>query len=150
VDDYVALMETLNLPNPKMMDVAVPANMRIGLARDIAIGQGWTLTAEEAKDALGKSDVTLVDLREDQERRKDGIIPGSLHVPYPQIAENLKPDGLLQHLAKGGGKHLIFFCTFGQRSAMAVQAAQDAGLATSRHIRGGLKAWQQAHGPLTH
>jgi sulfur dioxygenase len=150
VDDYVALMETLNLPNPKMMDVAVPANMRIGLARDIAIGQGWTLTAEEAKDALGKPDVTLVDLREDQERRKDGIIPGSLHVPYPQIAENLKPDGLLQHLAKGGGKHLIFFCTFGQRSAMAVQAAQDAGLATSRHIRGGLKAWQQAHGPLTH
>jgi glyoxylase-like metal-dependent hydrolase (beta-lactamase superfamily II)/rhodanese-related sulfurtransferase len=150
VDDYVALMENLNLPNPKMMDVAVPANMRIGLARDIAIGQGWTLTAEEAKDALGKPDVTLVDLREDQERRKDGIIPGALHVPYPQIADNLKPDGLLQHLAKGGGKHLIFFCTFGQRSAMAVQAAQDAGLAASRHIRGGLKAWQQAHGPLTH
>jgi rhodanese-related sulfurtransferase len=150
VDDYVALMENLNLPNPKMMDVAVPANMRIGLARDIAIGRGWTLTAEEAKDALGKPDVTLVDLREDQERRKDGIIPGSLHVPYPQIAESLKPEGLLQHLAKGGGKRLIFFCTFGQRSAMAVQAAQDAGLAASRHIRGGLKAWQQAHGPLTH
>jgi sulfur dioxygenase len=150
VDDYVALMENLNLPNPKIMDVAVPANMRIGLARDIAIGQGWTLTAEEAKDALGTPDVTLVDLREDQERRKDGIIPGSLHVPYPQIAESLKPDGLLQHLAKGGGKRLIFFCTFGQRSAMAVQAAQDAGLAASRHIRGGLKAWQQAHGPLTH
>jgi rhodanese-related sulfurtransferase len=70
-------------------------------------------------------------------------------VPYPDVEESLKADGLLQHLARGG-KHLIFFCTFGQRSAMAVQAAQDAGLETSRHIRGGLKAWQQAHGPLTH
>ena len=57
---------------------------------------------------------------------------------------------LLQHLAKGGGKRLIFFCTYGQRSAMAVQAAQAAGLTASRHIRGGLQAWQQAHGPLTH
>jgi glyoxylase-like metal-dependent hydrolase (beta-lactamase superfamily II)/rhodanese-related sulfurtransferase len=150
VDDYVALMDSLNLPNPKMMDVAVPANMRIGLARDIAIGQGWTLSAEEAKTVLGRPDVAVIDLREDQERRKDGTIPGSLHVPYPDVEESLEADGLLHHLAISGGKRLIFFCTYGQRSAMAVQAAQVAGLETSRHIRGGLKAWQQAHGPLTH
>src|SRR4029079_2350658 len=31
VDAYIALMNGLNLPNPKMMDVAVPANMHIGL-----------------------------------------------------------------------------------------------------------------------
>ncbi len=31
VDQYVELMNNLNLPNPKMMDVAVPANMRVGL-----------------------------------------------------------------------------------------------------------------------
>src|SRR5512141_3447586 len=57
IDEYVELMSHLNLPNPKMMDVAVPANMRIGLARDIAIGQGWTLTAEEAKQVLGKPEI---------------------------------------------------------------------------------------------
>jgi len=149
VDEYVSLMNSLNLPNPKMMDVAVPANMRIGLARDIVTGRGWTLTAEEAKKFLGKPDVALIDLREDQERRKDGIIPGSLHVPYPDVEESLKAEGLLQQLGKAGGKHLIFFCTYGQRSAMAVQAAQAAGLSTARHIRGGLQAWRQAEGPLT-
>ncbi len=149
IDEYVELMNNLNLPNPKMMDVAVPANMRIGLARDIVAERGWTLTAEEAKEALGKPDIALVDLREDQERRKDGVIPGSLHVSYPDVEESLKADGLLQHLAKGGGKRLIFFCTYGQRSAMAVQAAQAAGLETARHIRGGLQAWQAAHGPLS-
>ena len=31
VDQYVDVMNQLNLPNPKMMDVAVPANMRVGL-----------------------------------------------------------------------------------------------------------------------
>ncbi len=53
IDEYVELMNHLNLPNPKMMDVAVPANMRIGLARDIVTGRGWTLTADEAKEVLG-------------------------------------------------------------------------------------------------
>jgi len=34
VDEYVDLMSKLKLSNPKMMDVAVPANMRQGLAQD--------------------------------------------------------------------------------------------------------------------
>src|SRR5499433_738152 len=54
VDEYVDLMSHLNLPNPKMMDVAIPANMHIGLARDVAASRGWTLSAQEAKQALGK------------------------------------------------------------------------------------------------
>jgi len=130
------------------MDVAVPTNMRIGLAQDIVTERGWTLTADEAKGLIGKAEIALIDLREDQERRKDGIIPGSLHVPYPDVEESLKTDGQLQHLVKAGGKRLIFYCTYGQRSAMAVQAAQAAGLGTSRHIQGGMQAWQQAEGPL--
>src|SRR5512143_1208431 len=148
IDDYVELMNNLNLPNPKMMDVAVPANMRIGMARDIAIKRGWTLTPEEAKVVLGKPEIALIDLREDQERRKDGIIPGSLHVPYPDVEESLKTDGLLHTLAKSAGKQLVFYCTFGQRSAMAVQVAQGEGLETARHIQGGIRAWQHADGPL--
>src|SRR5690242_10708715 len=31
IDEYVDLMNNLHLPNPKMMDVAVPANLRVGL-----------------------------------------------------------------------------------------------------------------------
>lgn len=148
VDDYVDLMNNLNLPNPKMMDVAVPANMRIGLAQQIVAGKGWAISAEEAKGLLEKPDVALVDLREDQERKKHGVIPGSVHVAYQDIEESLKSDGLLQQLAKAAGKRFIFYCAFGERSAMAEQAAQAAGIATSRHIHGGMQAWQQAHGPL--
>jgi rhodanese-related sulfurtransferase len=149
VEEYVDLMNHLNLPNPKMMDVAVPANMRIGLAQQIVAGEGWAISAEEAKGLLDKPDVALIDLREDQERRKHGVIPGSLHVAYQDVEESLKSDGLLQQLAKAAGKRFIFYCAYGERSALAVQAAQAAGLATSRHIHGGMQAWQQAHGPLT-
>ena len=75
IDEYVTLMENLNLPDPKMMDVAIPANMRIGLAQQIVAGRGWGVSAEEAKDLSSKRDVVLIDLREDQERRKSGVIP---------------------------------------------------------------------------
>ena len=37
---------------------------------------------------------------------------------------------------------------FGERSAMAVQAAQDAGLSSACHIQGGLSAWAKANGPV--
>jgi len=148
IDEYVDLMSHLNLPNPKMMDVAIPTNMHIGLARDVVASQGWALSAEEAKAVLGKPDIALIDLREDQERRKDGIIPGSLHFPYPQVEESLRTDGLLYQLGRDGGRRLVFYCTFGQRSAMAVQAAQAAGFVSVRHLQGGMRAWRQAEGPL--
>jgi glyoxylase-like metal-dependent hydrolase (beta-lactamase superfamily II)/rhodanese-related sulfurtransferase len=148
IDDYVELMNNLNLPNPKMMDVAVPANMRIGMAQQIVADRGWALTAEDAKAALSDQDVALIDLRETQERKRDGVIPGSLHVAYPDVRESLQADGLLQQLARSSGKRLIFYCSFGLRSAMAVQAAQAAGLSSTRHIHGGIQAWKEAAGPL--
>ena len=48
VDHYVEVMNNLNLPNPKMMDVAVPANMKVGLAQDEIARRGWALSAKEA------------------------------------------------------------------------------------------------------
>src|SRR5438105_3712553 len=41
VDEYAELMGKLNLPNPQMKDVAVPANMRVGLAQDEIARRGW-------------------------------------------------------------------------------------------------------------
>src|SRR5580704_6847643 len=39
-DAYVELMNNLNLPNPKMMDVAVPANMQIGFHQEAVAARG--------------------------------------------------------------------------------------------------------------
>src|SRR5262249_61211378 len=74
--------------------------------------------------------------------------PGSLHVPYPTLQESIRSGGMLHELAKSTSKRLLFYCAFGERSAMAVQAAQDAGLATACHIGGGLDAWKKGSGPL--
>lgn len=146
VDEYVALMNGLNLSNPKMMDVAVPANMRQGLAQAEIARRGWAVTAEQAKALLGRRDVAVIDLRERAEQAKHGTIPGALHAPYPELQENIQPGGILHELA--AEKRLVFYCAFGERSAMAVQAAQDAGLANTCHIEGGMGAWKKADGPV--
>jgi len=150
IDEYVEVMNNLHLPNPKMMDVAVPANMRVGLAQDEIARRGWSLTACEAAALIGRSDVAFIDLRERGEREKHGIIPGSLHAPYPDLPENVAAGGMLHELACATGKRIVFYCAFGERSAMAVQAAQDSGIASACHITGGIDAWRKADGPLGH
>ncbi len=96
----------------------------------------------------GRPEVALVDLREKRERDRYGIIPGSLHTPYPSLQEEIGPGGMLHELATVTGKRIIFYCAFGERSAMAVQAAQDVGLKTACHIEGGIDAWTKANGAL--
>ncbi len=148
VEEYEALMAGLNLSNPKMMDVAVPANMRQGLHQEEVARRGWALEPGAPMQLLGRKDVVLIDLRERSERERHGCIPGALHAPYPNLAENLGAGGVLHELATATDKRLVFFCAFGERSAMAVQAAQDAGLRNACHIAGGIGAWKKANLPL--
>jgi sulfur dioxygenase len=148
IDEYVDLMNNLKLDNPKMMDVAVPANLRVGLAQAEISRRGWAVLAPQALDLLGHADVAFIDLRERSEREKHGVIPGSVHAPYPDLQDNVAPGGLLHELAAASGKRILFYCAFGERSAMAVQAAQDAGLRSACHVEGGMAAWKKAGGPL--
>ncbi|MDR3423047.1 MAG: MBL fold metallo-hydrolase [Xanthobacteraceae bacterium] len=150
VDEYVDLMNNLKLPNPKMMDVAVPANMQVGLRQDEIARKGWALSAAEAVALCGSRSVAMVDLRENIEREKHGVIPGSLHAPYADLPANVRAGGMLHELAAATGKRIVFYCAFGERSAMAVAAAQDAGLTSASHIQGGIAAWKKANGPLGH
>jgi len=150
IDDYVALMANLKLPNPKMMDVAVPSNMKIGLAQQEIARRGWALSAAQAIPLVGRPDIAFIDLREASERHKHGSIPGSLHAPYADLQENIGSGGILHELARSTDKRIVFYCAFGERSAMAVQAAQDAGLIAALHVEGGIDAWKRAGGALAH
>ena len=138
-EEYVELMNNLRLASPKMMDVAVPANMRQGLAQEHIARRGWAYSAEEAGALLGKRDVAVIDLREKCERERGGEIPGALHLPYTDLRENISPSGVLRMLAAIPGQILLFYCAYGERSAMAVQAVQDAGLGSAYHIQGGVR-----------
>ncbi len=147
-EEYAEIMDNLNLDNPKMMDVAVPANLKIGLSQEEIAAKGWGLGCDEAMGLVGKADIALVDLRDENERVRHGVIPGSLHAPYGDLEKNVGAGGLLHELASATGKRLVFYCAYGERSAMAVQTAQDQGLTNCCHINGGVDAWKKAGGPV--
>ena len=141
VAEYEQLMANLHLPNPKMMDVAVPANMRVGLPQEEIAKRGWAVSGEELAKLIASPDVALVDLREVREIDKNGAVENAIRVPFRAVAEAVKPGGALY--AIGGTKQLVFLCAYGERSAMAVQAAQEAGFKGARHLNGGLSNWRK-------
>jgi len=136
--EYIELMAGLNLPNPKMMDVAVPENIRMGLnldrQREVATLTPESIIMENAEGML------LVDLREEGERVKSGIIPGSVHAPYSRLDQHLGT------LRRSEGRQIVFYCAVGERSTMAVNIAGGDGIPTCAHIPGGFVAWTEAGG----
>ncbi|HCP01363.1 MAG TPA: hydrolase glyoxylase, partial [Rhodospirillaceae bacterium] len=146
--EYVEIMQNLNLANPKMMDVALPANLKIGLRQDDLERMGMSLGFGHGIAKVEDPNIMLVDLRDEAERKKNGIIPGSVHTPYPDLNDCLNPGGMLFELASSLGKRIVFYCAYGERSAMAVEAALGAGIEDPCHLAGGIDAWKSAGGPL--
>ena len=138
--EYIELMANLKLANPKMMDVAVPENMRMGLNIDRQC-EVATIAPERiiADNAEG---MVIVDLREEGERVKSGVIPGSVHAPYSRL------DQHLDMLRQAEGRDVVFYCAVGERSTMAVNIARDRGVSGCAHIPGGFIAWAEAGGNI--
>ena len=144
-DEYAAIMNNLNLPNPKMMDVAVPENLRIGLQ----IEAQHRVAARDVEDILEQwpdVDGQLIDIREESERRRHGAIPNSMHLPYNQFPTYCEASGLLRQLSKTG--NLLLYCAVGERSTLAVEIAAENGIGNIAHIPGGFRAWKGAGGEV--
>ena len=148
VDEYADIMNGLNLANPKMMDVAVPANLHIGFAQDELELAGLSIDCTECIRQGAGGAMVLVDLRDQKEREKEGVIAGSVHAPYGDLDDNVGPGGMLNVLASTSGKRIVFYCAFGERSALAVKAAVDAGLPEPANLKGGIDAWKKVGGAL--
>jgi glyoxylase-like metal-dependent hydrolase (beta-lactamase superfamily II)/rhodanese-related sulfurtransferase len=149
MDEYVEIMSKLKLDNPKLMDVAVPANLRLGMHQEAIDQKGWSVGAEELLSAIARGQAPiLVDLRERGERERRGVIPHSVHAPYGDTEENVGAGGLLHELAASSDRPLVFYCAFGERSAMALEMARRAGIENARHLKGGIEAWRSAGGTI--
>ena len=144
-EEYAEIMNNLDLPNPKMMDVAIPENLKIGLQLD-AQHKVPTIEVQELLESWPDLDVQLVDIREEDERKRYGIIPSSIHVPYGQFDKNCCSNGTLAGIAKQ--QMLLVYCAVGERSTLAIEIAQEQGLKEIAHIPGGFRAWQSIGGPI--
>ncbi|NKB29420.1 MAG: MBL fold metallo-hydrolase [Rhodobacteraceae bacterium] len=144
-DEYAEIMNNLNLANPALMDVAVPENIKQGLM----LSAQHRVPAVEVDDLLAEwpnVDGHLVDIREEGERQRHGVIPGSIHAPYGRFDQYCCASGPLAGLARSS--RILLYCAVGERSTLAVEIAGELGLKNAAHLPGGFTAWSQAGGAV--
>jgi rhodanese-related sulfurtransferase len=91
-----------------------------------------------AQQKNGTARPLLLDVRENFERAQ-ALIPGSLHIPMnslPYRLEELDP-----------AQDIIVYCAHGNRSHGVAGWLIQQGY-TARSLKGGIVAWQHAHGPI--
>ncbi len=146
--EYADIMNNLDLADPKYMDVAVPANLAIGFSADQPGIKDATLSPADAIERTGRADTLFVDLREETERQRDGVIPGSVHLPFQALRDNIKPGGLLAAMAARPDRQILLYCAFGERSALGLLEMLEAGITNARHLGGGIDAWIKTGGAV--
>jgi len=109
------------------------------------------ISAAEAMALMEDPDVLIVDLRDVRERKREGWIPGSFHMPRGMLEFWIDDESPYYKAEQfGAGKRVVFHCNKGWRSALATATAQLMGLERCCHIDGGFSAWVAAGGAVAH
>jgi rhodanese-related sulfurtransferase len=100
-------------------------------------------------DAAVAADILLVDLRSQGDRERDGIIPGSFHVPRTVLEWRCDPESewTNPHLADRSLR-LVLFCSHGYSSSLAAASLVDLGFERAGDLEGGFEAWRDAGLPV--
>ena len=132
VQEYVKIMENLNLNNPKLMDVAVPANQSMGMTNETQKMLNG-ISYDKLINLVKNDQSILIDLREDIEIDKKPSLDNSINITYSSLQNYLNENK--DHLKS---KTLIFYCAVGERSALAIQICQAYNLNNNYHLIGGI------------
>ena len=130
--EYVDLMSSLNLPNPKLMDIVVPKNRKHGVPLEIQM-QFNGINVQQLKTMMNQKKVKLIDVREDFEIQRDGSIEKSIQVPYTQIENFFQNIELSQSTDQ-----FVLYCHSGQRTYLALQKLKNSNI---YHLAGGILNW---------
>ena len=107
------------------------------------------LSPQQVKEELSKGKATLIDIREGEELKQNGKIPGSVHASRGMLEFYADPT-LPYHKQEFDKNHrIILHCASGGRSALAASTLRQMGYEDVAHLEGGLKAWKEAGLPLT-
>ena len=152
--DFVGYMTNLGLAHPKLMDVAVPANLRCGRPEKEDMTKetdaDWAPLAvtfagipELQPDWLAENPAAaqVLDVREpDEFTGALGHIANAKLIPLGSLLENMN------QVSKE--KPLVVVCRSGARSAQATVMLRNAGYARVANLAGGMQRWRAQNLPV--
>lgn len=108
-----------------------------------------TVDVAEARRLQHEEGALIVDLREENELRAEGTVPGALHAPRGLLEFLIDPASPWHHTAFADpSRPYVLYCGIGWRSALAAQTMQQLGFARVVHLGGGFQAWKAAGEPI--
>ena len=155
LEQFVETMGALNLPKPKRLDEAVPANQTSGIRHDailreasatatpdpqLRVAQGYAgdISPQLAWQWAQDGEALLIDIRTEAERDWVGFVPGVPFVPWknwPTMAVNPAFDDQFKAAAPPGARVLLL-CRSGIRSIAAAKRATELGFEAYNILEG--------------
>ena len=134
--EFCEIMAALDLPFPRRINEALPANMRCG-------GSWAPVRRTEGAPEVSlnwvrdnRDRVRLVDVRAPEELEGPlGHIPGSLNAPLPELTEHAK--------SWDRNGQYILICRSGRRSLEAARILEGMGFTAVASMDGGMAAWTE-------
>jgi MFS family permease/rhodanese-related sulfurtransferase len=106
------------------------------------------LEPDQAHEAQARG-ALIVDLRSSDERRRSGVIPGSIHVPRSVLEWRADPDCEYRNPAFTDLDHvLVLMCADGFSSSLAAASLHELGWRRATDLVGGFNAWNEAGLPV--
>jgi len=163
-EEFIEIMNNLNLPKPKLIDEAVPANRYCGLEEEerqdaierrdqepskpkistpdlvnAAKQQVTEVDVEKAKQLIANGEVLVIDVREESEY-EGGHIDNALFLPRGVLEFKI---GSIPEMADKS-KPVLLYCRSGNRSLLASKTLLDMGYTSVLSMAGGYEAWSKA------
>jgi len=145
--DFAGYMNNMNLPHPKQIDIAVPANLHCGQPSEsksaeldpnwapltFTFAGFWEIEPRSLEEILGQ--VQLLDVRETPELAGPlGHISDVKLIPLSELGERCS------ELNKD--QPVVAICRSGARSAQACVTLQKAGFESVANLAGGMLRWR--------
>ena len=145
--DFTGYMDNLNLPHPRQIDIAVPANLQCGKPDDLSALNGgqnwahlnftfagiWEITPQALEEC--QQAIQIIDVREESEFTGPlGHIHNAVLMPIDQL-ENRKQE-------LDAEQPVVAVCRSGARSAQATVLLQKAGFKQVANLAGGMLRWR--------
>jgi glyoxylase-like metal-dependent hydrolase (beta-lactamase superfamily II)/rhodanese-related sulfurtransferase len=146
-EDFVGYMDNLGLPHPKLLDIAVPANMKGGRPEDGTLPgrTDWgpvTMTFAGIPEirpdwvARHRDELFVLDVRSPAEFAGElGHLEGAHLIPLDELRQRLDEVP--------GDRPVVAVCQSGKRSAMAAEILLKSGYERVANVAGGLIQWSR-------
>jgi len=102
----------------------------------------------KAQEAVSRG-ALLVDLRSQDERRRNGVVPGSLHIPRSVLEWRVDPSSGYTNPYLGSlDRQLVLFCAQGFSSSLAAAGLREIGCRNATDLVGGFEGWKASGLPV--